>query len=261
MQGKMTIQAFSDRTGLPASTLRYYEKEGLLSPDIRADNGYRLYAESQIPRAIKLHSLRQAGISLTELRAYMSADRSGQDEWLEKWRHDIDSRLKTLQAAKQFMYGIKGQDEQIRLVKWDSPVQMVWFRRRVERKLNPFAQAIDEGAALLSSWSLLHTREAFVRHIQMDGNEMAGSIGYRLRGRYAIPDDLYKAGAFEEAVEPALFVSLDCLANDPYACFSHMLVLQSFGFDPAGPHMERYQLNDKLHYEVMIPVAYMARKP
>ncbi|WP_374121424.1 MerR family DNA-binding transcriptional regulator [Paenibacillus sp. LHD-117] len=28
----MTIQGFSERTGLPASTLRYYEKEGLLQP-------------------------------------------------------------------------------------------------------------------------------------------------------------------------------------------------------------------------------------
>lgn len=33
----MTIQSFAEHTGLPASTLRYYEKEGLLTPHIRAD--------------------------------------------------------------------------------------------------------------------------------------------------------------------------------------------------------------------------------
>ncbi|PZD97395.1 hypothetical protein DNH61_03345 [Paenibacillus sambharensis] len=256
MQGKMTIQAFSDRTGLPASTLRYYEKEGLLIPDIRADNGYRLYNESQVPRAIKLHSLRQAGVSLAELKAYLAAERAEQADWLEKWRQDIDSKIQSLNAAKQYLHGIKSQDEHVRLVKWDTPVHMLWFRSRVERKLNPFVKAIDEGAEMLSSYDLLHTQEAFIRQIQMDGDEMLGIIGYRLRGKHAIPDELQKAGAFIEAVSPALFVSLDCLSNDPYACFGHMLVLQSFGFEPAGPSMERHYLNDKLHYEVMIPVVY-----
>lgn len=39
----MTIQAFSIRTGLPPSTLRYYEKEKLIVPRYRGNNGYRLY--------------------------------------------------------------------------------------------------------------------------------------------------------------------------------------------------------------------------
>jgi hypothetical protein len=46
------------------------------------------------------------------------------------------------------------------------------------------------------------------------------------------------------------------LSNDPYACFSLMLFLQSFGFEPAGPNIERYQLHDKLHYQWMIPVVH-----
>jgi DNA-binding transcriptional MerR regulator len=57
----MTIQTFSNRTGLPSSTLRYYEKEGLIKPDIRGENGYRLYREEQIPGDLFLKKL-QGGL-------------------------------------------------------------------------------------------------------------------------------------------------------------------------------------------------------
>jgi DNA-binding transcriptional MerR regulator len=36
----MNIGAVSERSGLPAKTIRYYEDIGLIAPDCR-DNGYR----------------------------------------------------------------------------------------------------------------------------------------------------------------------------------------------------------------------------
>ncbi len=40
----MTIQQLEARTGLPRGSIRYYEKEGLISPRRRA-NGYWDYSE------------------------------------------------------------------------------------------------------------------------------------------------------------------------------------------------------------------------
>lgn len=256
MQSKMTIQTFSDRTGLPASTLRYYEKESLLFPDVRAENGYRLYDESQIPKAIKIHSLRQAGISLTEIREYLSSSKDEQEEWLRKWRLDIDAKLSILHVAKQFLYGIEPRDEHVRLVRWDEPERVLWFRHRVKRQMNPFAQVMEERTEFMKSQGLLYAQDIFVKQDQIDGNEMLGRVGFRLRGKLSLPEELKQCDIEMETFEPTLFVTLDCLSNDPYSCFSLMLLLQSFGFEPTGPNLERYQLNEKLHYELMIPVVH-----
>lgn len=234
MQSKMSIQTFSDRTGLPASTLRYYEKEDLLLPDIRAGNGYRLYGEAQISKAIQIHSLRQAGISLTDIRQFFNADDAKRLDWMNKWRRDIDAKLSVLHVAKQFLYGIEPKDLHIRLMKWDVPIQMLWFRHQVKRQLNPFAKVIDERAAFMRSKGLLSVQEAFIKQEQIVGDVMIGRVGFLLRGKLP-PFDELPDGAEIETIEPTLFVVLDCLSNDPYACFSLMLLLQSFGFEPVWP--------------------------
>ncbi|WP_337100482.1 helix-turn-helix domain-containing protein [Paenibacillus sp. YIM B09110] len=255
----MTIQSFSERTGLPASTLRYYEKERLLQPSHRADNGYRYYREDQIPSALKIHTLRQAGIGLIEIRHYLAADADGQAGWLCKWRQDVDAKLLALNVAKQYLDGVDSVDEHIQLVRWSQSTRMLWFRHRVKRQLHPFAQAIDESSAYLEKRGLLHAKEAYVRQERIIGDEMLGKVGFRLPLKSAIPDDWKQETELEvelEVLQPTLFVTLDCLSTDPYACFSLMLVLQSFGFEPAGPNLERYQLHDKLHYQWMIPVVH-----
>ncbi|MFC4098788.1 helix-turn-helix domain-containing protein [Paenibacillus xanthanilyticus] len=257
MKTSMTIQSFAERTGLPASTLRYYDKEGLLKPSYRAENDYRFYQEDQISSALKIHTLRQAGIGLLEIRRYLEADAAGQAGWLRKWLQDVDAKLLALNVAKQYLEGVDSVDEHIRLVRWSHPTRMLWFRHRVRRQLNPFAQAIDERAAYLEKQGLLHTKEAYVQQEQIIGDEMSGKIGFRIPVKTVLADDWKHNNEVEvEVLQPTLFVTLDCLANDPYACFSLMLVLQSFGFEPAGPNLERYQLNDKLHYQWMIPVVH-----
>lgn len=44
----MSIQAFSERTGISKSTLRYYESTNLLRPAGRNTSGYRVYSETQV---------------------------------------------------------------------------------------------------------------------------------------------------------------------------------------------------------------------
>ena len=43
-------------SGIPAASIRYYEKEGLLPEQSRADNQYRLYNDDEI------HRLRTQGL-------------------------------------------------------------------------------------------------------------------------------------------------------------------------------------------------------
>ena len=63
----MRIGELSKSTGFQVETLRYYEKQGLLTPVSRTQSGYREYDEASLKQ---LHFIRQAkmvGFSLSEI--------------------------------------------------------------------------------------------------------------------------------------------------------------------------------------------------
>ena len=63
----MHIKQFASKYHLSNDTIRFYEKEGLLSPQ-RLANGYRFYDE-QCEKSIKfIQVLKQLGFSLEEIR-------------------------------------------------------------------------------------------------------------------------------------------------------------------------------------------------
>ena len=66
----MKIKEVSDLTGLTKKTIRYYEAEGLLSPEKQWRNGreYRTYSQADIDQLEKIASLRRARFSVEEIR-------------------------------------------------------------------------------------------------------------------------------------------------------------------------------------------------
>lgn len=63
-----TIKQTADKTGLPADTLRYYDKEGLVSPK-RSGNGYRQYDDSDISMLKNTIVMKYAHFSLAEMKS------------------------------------------------------------------------------------------------------------------------------------------------------------------------------------------------
>ena len=59
----MTIREAEQRTGLDRATIRFYEKEGLISPK-RQENGYRDYGEADITALLRIKLLRDANVDL-----------------------------------------------------------------------------------------------------------------------------------------------------------------------------------------------------
>ena len=64
----MTIKELEERSGLERATIRFYEKEGLLSPK-RLDNGYRDYSEAELELLLRIRLLRDIHLPLDEIRA------------------------------------------------------------------------------------------------------------------------------------------------------------------------------------------------
>lgn len=64
-----SIGEFSELVGIPSSTLRFYEKEGLITPD-RNKNNLRTYSEEDANWLKFLLHLKGAGLSVEELKQY-----------------------------------------------------------------------------------------------------------------------------------------------------------------------------------------------
>ena len=69
----MTIKELETRTGLDRGTVRFYEKEGFLSPERKA-NGYRDYTEEDAVTLEKIAFLRRLGLSLDIIRAVQQGE-------------------------------------------------------------------------------------------------------------------------------------------------------------------------------------------
>lgn len=65
--GTYTIGQVAERTGFPASTLRFYEDHGLLDPVGRTDAGYRIYDDTSLARLGFIDRAKQLGCTLEEI--------------------------------------------------------------------------------------------------------------------------------------------------------------------------------------------------
>lgn len=70
------ISELAERTRVPASTLRYYEDAGLLTPE-RTPSGYRIYGDSAVDRLGFIASAKAMGMSLDEIRDLLVAWQTG----------------------------------------------------------------------------------------------------------------------------------------------------------------------------------------
>lgn len=89
----MKINEFARITGIPASTLRYYEKKGFLK--VRRTNGIRDFREKDLEFAAFIKRLKDMGMPLAQIKEY--ADLRYQGE------HTMAKRLQILERHRLFL--------------------------------------------------------------------------------------------------------------------------------------------------------------
>ncbi len=72
--GLETIGQMADAIGVATSTLRYYEREGLLKPTDRSSSGYRLYDPSAMAQLRFIRTAQSVGFSLEDIKALLALD-------------------------------------------------------------------------------------------------------------------------------------------------------------------------------------------
>lgn len=98
-----SIQDVSKKTGLSAHTLRYYEKEGLLSHVDRSPGGFRQYTDEDMEALGLICCLKNTGMSLQEITRFVSLTHEGDQtlkervELLREHRENVIQRMQEMQ--------------------------------------------------------------------------------------------------------------------------------------------------------------------
>jgi len=74
MANDMTIGQLSRATGIPQSTIRFYERSGLIRPAGRSSGNYRLYGREAADRLTFIGAAQAAGFRLPEVKAILDLE-------------------------------------------------------------------------------------------------------------------------------------------------------------------------------------------
>lgn len=72
-----TIKEMSKLTGLPASTLRYYDKQGLLPSLKRDSHNVRMFSEEDYRSLRLIECLKKSGLSIRDIRSFVEMEDMG----------------------------------------------------------------------------------------------------------------------------------------------------------------------------------------
>jgi|AGTN01.2.fsa_nt_gi Predicted transcriptional regulators len=98
-----TIKQVSGLTGLPASTLRYYESEELLFPVRRNESGRRVYDEKALDTLSIITCLKKTGMPIQQIRSFIALCSAGDKTLGERYemilahKRSVENRIAELQ--------------------------------------------------------------------------------------------------------------------------------------------------------------------
>ena len=90
-----TVGEMANRLEVPASTLRYYDKEGLLPFVERSSGGIRMFRESDLEWLQVISCMKKAGMSIRDIRHYIELAMQGDDT--------IETRLQMFQHQREVL--------------------------------------------------------------------------------------------------------------------------------------------------------------
>jgi MerR family redox-sensitive transcriptional activator SoxR len=105
----LSIGQVSGRSGLPISTLHFYERKGLIASQRNAAN-HRIYRREVLRRVTVIKIAQSAGVPLSEISDALSglpqASTPDTDDWArisEVWHDGLTRRIETLTALRDKM--------------------------------------------------------------------------------------------------------------------------------------------------------------
>ena len=103
-QVKFTIGELAKAAEVPTSTVRYYERAGILKPNTRSAGNYRLYSEQELERLRFIRAGQATGFTLEDIKLLLRpAPCSRVQGLIEERLATVSERMKELRHVKRVL--------------------------------------------------------------------------------------------------------------------------------------------------------------
>jgi DNA-binding transcriptional MerR regulator len=252
----MTIQDFSERTGVSKSALRYYESINLLNSVERNSSGYRVYSDNQVEKIKLISSLRLADVQIKEIQAYLKEDDDIiRQKMMNCWIQMIKKRLDILNVSLRYLES-DSANNQIYLIEKNAET-IIWFL--AESETGKFGEHLIKRGKELENLKI-PIKNCYLKYLS--GKELIkAQIGFH------VPSDIQISGLSEvsliEQMDSCICIALPF--NEPITEIQKgYRKLINYANDnkwiPTGPILEWYRGDDFTDINLLLPVAQMNKK-
>ena len=104
MAKELTIGELAKAVGVPTSTIRYYERAGLLKPSGRTASNYRLYSDESLHRLRFIRAAQASGFALEDVTALLRPSACQKTQRIIGARlEEVTRRLKDLRHVQRVL--------------------------------------------------------------------------------------------------------------------------------------------------------------
>ena len=243
-----SVAEFAEFSRTTRDTLLYYDKIGLLSPELRGDNKYRYYSGGQLSIVNLIRTYQALGMTLAEI-VHLKEERTPEriDEHLEQQIRLIDDKIdewvrarKLLMTLKKIIHSGLSVDENAITIQF-MPTEAI-----VMGELNDYSRGRNDYDALLSFY-----RSCSEKYPDLDLNYPVWGIfsEERIKQRdWVWPDRFYFYNPEGLDKKPAALYAVGYTRGgygQSAALYERMLdYIDANGFEICGPAYEEYPLNE-----------------
>lgn len=109
-----TIGQLARRAHVNTDSVRFYERQGLLSPGRKTNSGYRLYSDDALRRITFVKHAQRCGFSLAEIRELLQMNEPGPvpasevHRFVQEKRAEIQITIAALQSMSKYLTDLAG---------------------------------------------------------------------------------------------------------------------------------------------------------
>lgn len=101
---ELTIGRLAEAAAVPTSTVRYYERAGLLRPSCRSASNYRLYSDEDLYRLRFIRAAQASGFTLGDISQLLRPSPCRQVQQLIEDRvAQVDARMRELRHVRRVL--------------------------------------------------------------------------------------------------------------------------------------------------------------
>lgn len=106
----LTITQLAREFNISRSTLLYYEREGLLRPTLRSENGYRWYGDKELQRLETILAYRSYGLAVADIRVIVNrTGTKSQEDILREQFSNLELEIQKLKKQQKAIVSLLQQ--------------------------------------------------------------------------------------------------------------------------------------------------------